>query len=104
MGVELYGGLGTHADFDWHETLHYIAPTVAWTLMNGTTFRGSPSFGLTERARISCCASVRPMRWLSLAGRLATCFTVSEVVREIASHVGYQVLYLFLVNHLFSKL
>jgi hypothetical protein len=47
-GVEIYGGLGTHADFGLHGTSHYVAPTVAWTLANGTTFRVSPGFGVTE--------------------------------------------------------
>lgn len=47
VGAELYGGLGTHADFGLHDTSHYLAPTVAWTLASGTTFKISPSFGLT---------------------------------------------------------
>lgn len=47
MGVEMYGGLGTHDDFGVHGTSRYLAPTVAWTLANGTTFKVSPSFGLT---------------------------------------------------------
>lgn len=47
-GVELYGGLGKHSDFGLHETSHYIAPTVAWTLANGIRFSASPSFGLTD--------------------------------------------------------
>jgi hypothetical protein len=47
LGVEMYGGLGTHADFGLHETSHYVAPTVAWTLANGTSFKVSPGFGLT---------------------------------------------------------
>ena len=47
-GVEMYGGLGTHEDFGLHETSHYVAPTLAWTLANGTTFRVSPSFGVTD--------------------------------------------------------
>jgi len=46
-GVEMYGGLGTHDTFGVHETSHYLAPTVAWTLANGTTFKISPSFGVT---------------------------------------------------------
>jgi hypothetical protein len=46
-GVEMYGGLGTHRDFGLHETSHYLAPTVAWTLANGTTFKISPGFGVT---------------------------------------------------------
>ncbi len=46
-GVEVYGGLGTHDAFGLRDTSHYIAPTVAWTLANGTTLRVSPSFGLT---------------------------------------------------------
>ena len=46
-GVEMYGGLGTHADFGLHETSHYVAPVAAWTLANGTTFKVSPGFGVT---------------------------------------------------------
>ena len=50
VGVEMYGGLGTHEHFGVHETSHYIAPTVAWTLANGTTFKVSPGFGVTENS------------------------------------------------------
>ena len=49
-GAEIYGGLGTHDDFGLADTSHYIAPTLAWTLPNGTTFKVSPSFGVTERS------------------------------------------------------
>lgn len=48
VGMEMYGGLGTHADFGLHETANYIAPTVAWTVANGTEFKVSPVFGLTD--------------------------------------------------------
>jgi len=48
MGVELYGGLGTHDAFGFRGTSHYVAPTVAWTLANGTTFQVSPTFGVTD--------------------------------------------------------
>ena len=47
-GVEVYGGLGTHADFGLTDTSHYIAPTAAWTLANGIKLSASPAFGLTE--------------------------------------------------------
>ncbi len=47
MGVEMYGGLGTHAGFGLEQTSHYVAPTVAWTIANGTTFKIAPSFGVT---------------------------------------------------------
>jgi hypothetical protein len=50
VGAEIYGGLGTHNDFGLVDTSHYVAPTVAWTLANGTTFKMSPSFGATERS------------------------------------------------------
>ena len=50
VGAEMYGGLGTHADFGPHETSHYVAPTVAWTLANGTTFKVSPGFGITGQS------------------------------------------------------
>jgi hypothetical protein len=48
VGVEMYGGLGTHDAFGLRGTSHYVAPTVAWTLANGTTFRVSPAFGVTD--------------------------------------------------------
>ena len=48
IGVEMYGGLGTHEDFGWSGTSHYVAPTVSWMLANGTTFRVSPAFGITD--------------------------------------------------------
>jgi hypothetical protein len=46
-GVEVYGGLGTHHDFGPANTSQYIAPTIAWTSSNGTSFRVSPGFGIT---------------------------------------------------------
>lgn len=48
VGVEVYGGIGTDAGFGFHDTSHYVAPTVAWRLSNGTTFRVSPGFGVTS--------------------------------------------------------
>ena len=50
VGVEMYGGLGTHDDFGVHGTSHYVAPTIAWTLANGMTFHVSPGFGLTTNS------------------------------------------------------
>ena len=49
-GVEMYGGLGTHEHFGLTETSHYIAPTVAWSIPNGPTFKVSPGFGLTGQS------------------------------------------------------
>jgi hypothetical protein len=46
-GLEMYGGLGTHHYFGLSGTAHYVAPTVAWTLANGTTLQVSPGFGVT---------------------------------------------------------
>jgi hypothetical protein len=48
VGVEMYGGLGTHQDFGVAGTSQYIAPTMAWTLANGMTFKISPGFGFTQ--------------------------------------------------------
>jgi hypothetical protein len=48
LGVEMYGGLGTNASLGLRETSHYIAPTVAWAMANGTEFSVSPGFGLTD--------------------------------------------------------
>jgi hypothetical protein len=49
-GVEVYGGLGTHEHFGVSGTSQYVAPTVAWTLANGTTFKVSPGFGVTDKS------------------------------------------------------
>lgn len=46
-GVEVYGGLGSHDSFGLHDTSHYVAPTLAWTLPDGPTFKISPGFGVT---------------------------------------------------------
>jgi len=48
VGVEMYGGLGTHTDLGLRETSQYLAPTVGWTSAGGMTFKISPSFGLTD--------------------------------------------------------
>lgn len=47
VGVEMYGGLGTHDNFGIAGTSHYIAPTIVWSLANGTTLHVSPGFGIT---------------------------------------------------------
>jgi len=49
-GVELYGGLGTHADFGLSRTSHYIAPVVAWQAADGITVKLSPGFGITGQS------------------------------------------------------
>ena len=53
LGVELYGGLGEQHDVTLAGTSHYIAPTVAWNLPNGVTFRFSPSFGINGNSNRS---------------------------------------------------
>ena len=47
VGLEMYGGLGTHDDFGLRDTSQYVAPTVAWTLADGAAVRVSPGFGIT---------------------------------------------------------
>jgi hypothetical protein len=47
LGVEAYGGLGTHADFGFSGTSHYVAPTLSWGL-GSAVIRVSPAFGVTE--------------------------------------------------------
>src|SRR4030081_1202839 len=42
LGVEMYGGLGTHEHFGLRDTSPYIPPSVSWSLANGTTFKVSP--------------------------------------------------------------
>jgi hypothetical protein len=50
VGVELYGGLGTHQDFGWSGTSHYLAPVVAWQLADGVAVKLSPGFGITGQS------------------------------------------------------
>ena len=47
VGVEMNGGLGTHANFRLPETSHYVSPTFAWQLADGTALRIAPGFGVT---------------------------------------------------------
>ena len=49
-GLELYGGLGTRHEFGLHDTSHYLAPTLAWQLPNGTVLSVSPGFGLNSNS------------------------------------------------------
>lgn len=48
VGLELYGGLGSTQAFGFHDTSHYLAPTVSWQIGDSTTLRFSPAFGLTS--------------------------------------------------------
>lgn len=48
VGVEVYGGLGTHSDLGFSETSQYVAPTLGWTSAGGTMVRVSPGFGITS--------------------------------------------------------
>jgi hypothetical protein len=50
VGVEVYGGLGTHQRFGFRGSSHYVAAVLAWTLANGATFRVSPGIGVTEQS------------------------------------------------------
>ncbi|MDQ6801615.1 MAG: hypothetical protein M3041_12330 [Acidobacteriota bacterium] len=50
LGLELYGGLGEEGRMTLSETSHYVAPTIAWSLLSGTTLRVSPGWGLTANS------------------------------------------------------
>lgn len=50
VGLEMYGGLGTRHEFGLHDTSHYLAPAIAWTLPNNTTLEFSPGFGLNDHS------------------------------------------------------
>lgn len=49
-GIEIYGGLGDADSFGLHDTSHYLAPAVAWSLPSGWTLRLSPGFGLNDNS------------------------------------------------------
>jgi hypothetical protein len=49
-GIEFYGGLGNWHQFGLSRASRYIAPVLAWDLPNGTSFRISPTFGLTQNS------------------------------------------------------
>jgi hypothetical protein len=50
-GVEMYGGLGDAHSFGLHDTSHYIAPVMAWSLPSDWCVRASAGFGLNDRSR-----------------------------------------------------
>jgi len=47
LGVEAYGGLGDTSSLNLHDTSHYIAPDIEWSLANGIDLKISPSIGLS---------------------------------------------------------
>ena len=47
IGAEAYGGLGDTQELTLRDTSHYIAPTLEWMLPRGTSFKVSPSFGVS---------------------------------------------------------
>lgn len=49
-GAEMYGGLGDRHSFGLHDTSHYLAPVVAWSLPADWTIRISPGFGLNDNS------------------------------------------------------
>ncbi len=49
-GVEMYGGLGDRYSFGTHDTSHYVAPTVNWSIPYGASFTFSPGFGLNDNS------------------------------------------------------
>ena len=49
-GIEMYGDLGDRRSFGLHETSHYVAPVVAWSLPSDWTLRLSPGFGLNDNS------------------------------------------------------
>lgn len=51
MGAEMYGGLGDRYTPGLHDTSHYVAPIVAWTIPNGPTFKLSPGWGLNSNSQ-----------------------------------------------------
>jgi hypothetical protein len=50
VGVEFYGGLGDWNRFTARGTSQYLGPGFCWELPGGTTFRVSPTFGLTAQS------------------------------------------------------
>jgi hypothetical protein len=49
-GLEVYGGLGSTLGFGLHDTAHYAAAVVAWSLSDNATLRFSPGVGLTHQS------------------------------------------------------
>ncbi len=50
VGAEIYGGLGTRHAFGFHDTSHYLGPTVNFRIPNGPTVSFSPQFGLSDNS------------------------------------------------------
>ncbi len=47
-GLELYGGLGSTEQFGFHDTAHYLAPTIRWNVSDNSAISLSPAVGLTS--------------------------------------------------------
>jgi len=46
----MYGGLGSTLGFGIHDTAHYVAPVISWTVSDNSTLRFSTGFGLTDQS------------------------------------------------------
>jgi hypothetical protein len=79
-GVELYGGLGTHDDFGVRGTSQYVAAALSWTLSNGTTFKVSPTFGVTDNS----------VRFLLRVGVSYEIAQFGRAARNLFHHGGHQ--------------
>jgi len=47
----MYGGLGDRHAFGLHDTSHYVAPVMAWSLPSDWSVRLSAGFGLNDNSR-----------------------------------------------------
>jgi hypothetical protein len=50
-GVEMYGGLGDRHSFGLHNTSHYVAPVLAWSLPSDWSVHLSAGFGVNDTSR-----------------------------------------------------
>ena len=47
-GLELYGGLGSTERFGFHDTAHYLGPSIRWRIGDDSAISFSPAIGLTS--------------------------------------------------------
>jgi hypothetical protein len=73
VGVEIYGGLGTHEQFGIAGTSHYLAPTVHGRWPTEPHFEFHQVLGSPGTAPDTCCGLVSLTKWHNSAMRRGSC-------------------------------
>ena len=87
-GVEIYGGLGTHADFGLRNTSHYVAPTISWQVTDSTSLKVSPGFGITQASARFLLRLGMSYEFAQIRGRGRETRTLPDYLAKADSHAS----------------